>query len=187
VLVGGLAIQSYVRLFTHGLAEAPASREALAAVLSAAKPGDVIVHSATTTYHPVHAYYLPRSGARIEDFLIEPQGEFRGGRLGDAFRDAWRKVKDRLDPEGRIHTGRDPNRVSEEDFLNRRFRRVWYLRTDFHGARRQWYVIPSVYYPAPADRVRDIPFASHPLVARAYTGGPVACFPGLVVEQYRRR
>ncbi|MEK7476591.1 MAG: glycosyltransferase family 39 protein [Candidatus Coatesbacteria bacterium] len=187
VLVAGLAVQSHVRLFSVGLPEAPSAREALAAVLAAAKPGDVIVHSATTTYHPVHEYYLPRSGSTVEDFLIEPQGGFRGGRLGNAFRDAWRSVKARLDPVGAIHTGQDPNRITEEEFLRHRFRRVWYLRTDLDGARRQWYVIPSVYYPAPADRVREIPFSSHPRLARAYGGAQVASYPGLIVELYRRR
>jgi len=187
LLVAGLAIQSHVRLFTRGLPEAPAAREALAAIVEQAKPGDTIVHSATTTYHPVHEYYLPRSGARVEDFLIEPQGEFKGGRLGNAFRDAWRMVKSRLDPAGAIRTGRDPNRLSEDEFLRRRFRRVWYLRTDTEGARRLWYLIPSVYYPAPAGRVREITFASHAALARAYRGGEVACFPGLAVELYLRR
>jgi hypothetical protein len=187
VLVGGLTVQSHVRLFTHGLPEAPSSREALAAVLAQARPGDAIVHSSTITYHPVHEYYLPRSGAKIEDFLVEPQGEFRGGRLGDAFREAWRRMKGRLDPAGAVRTGQDPNRLSEEDFFKLGSRRVWYLRTDLEGARRLWYLIPSVYYPAPADKVRDIPFDSHPRLARVFRGERVACFPGLLVELYRRR
>jgi hypothetical protein len=188
VLIGGLSGISYAHLIGFSLPSAPAHRDALADVLVEMRPGDAIVHSSTITYHPVHEYYLPRSTTAYEDFLLEPQGEFHGGRFGTWSREMWRRVRDRLDPAGTIHTGADPHRVGDQAFLGRRFRRVWYFRTTTEGTKRLWYLMPSMLYSASSDRIRDVALEEHPALRRAYRSDGVALeYPGLVVERFRQR
>ncbi len=187
VLIGGLAVLSYAHLLTHGLAAAPAHREALTHILKHARSRDAIVHSSTATYHPLHEYYIPRSGSRIKDYLIEPHGEFRGGKLGRWFRTVWRRIKSRADPGGALKTGADPNRISEIQFLSRGYTRIWYLHTTLEGQRRLSRLAPGKYYAPTADQIRTSPFVSHLRLKRSFRGGPVAEYPGLVLELYQRR
>lgn len=197
VLLGGFAGLSYAHVLVFSLPTAPAHREALNDVLARIRPGDAIVHSSTITYHPVHEYYLPRSthstglraGATVyEDFLVEPQGEFHAGKFGTWSREMWRKVRDRLDPAGAIHTGSDPHRVGEEALLARRFRRIWYFHEDTVGTKRLWYLMPSMLYSVSSDRIRDVALEEHPKLGRAYRREELVLnYPGLAVELYRRR
>jgi hypothetical protein len=185
VLVAGVTGLGWAQYFIRDLPESPAHREAVKYIIANAKPGDAIIHSATVTYHPVHEYYLPRSGAQIKDFLIEPQGEFKGGKLGNLFRETWRRIRTRFDPAGAIKSGADPNRVDEKKFLEMGFRRVWYLRTTEDGMRRLWYLMPSRYYSLTADQVKTREFASNARLAGKYRGSQVVVSPGLVLELYR--
>ena len=135
VLMGALSVFGCAHLLVDGGATAPAHREALARVIDRARPGDAIVHSTTVTYHAVHEYYLPRADSRLLDYLIEPQGEFRAGRLGRMFRNVWRAIRTKADPGGVLKTGRDPHRIGEGEFLGRGYRRVWYFNTTRPGKR----------------------------------------------------
>ncbi len=175
---------SHVHEFRVNLPEAPAHREALAVVAGASRAGDVVVHSATVTYHAAHEYYLPRlGGAAPADFIIEPRGVFRAGRLGTLFRDVWRRVRERLDPAGRIRTGTDPSRIPEDEFLARRPARIFFLRTDEDGARRLWRLIPSAYYARSAAKVFTRSMADTPRIAHVYRLDRVLDRrPGLSVE-----
>jgi len=184
-LAAGMAGLGWAQVLARDLPDSPAHRETLKYIVERAKPGDAIIHSSTVTYHPVHEYYLPRSGAPLRDFLIEPQGEFKGGRLGNLFRETWRRIRARLDPAGAIKSGADPNRVSEEQFLGMGFKRVWYLRTTEDGMRRLWYLMPSRYYSLTAEQLATKEMAVNVKLAAKYHSGPVAIFPGLVLELYR--
>lgn len=190
--VAVVTVWSHAHELRVNLPDAPAHREGLAAAVAASRPGDAIVHSATVTYHAAHEYYLPRLAAAgvkpPPDFIIEPRGEFRSGRLGTMFREGWRSIRARLDPAGAIRTGTDPSRIPEDEFMRKEYRRIIFLRTDPAGARRLWRLIPSVYYPAPPAKVFTKTMADHPRLARAYRLDRVVDRrPGLVVELWVRR
>lgn len=186
-LAGGLAAFSFGTLVLDGLPSAPAHGEAVEYVLKNAWPGDAIVHSATVTYHPVHEYYLPRSERSLRDFLIEPPGEFRSGRLGLMFREAWRAIRARVDPGGVLKTGVDPNRISEEELLLRRPGRIWYFHTTPAGKMHIWRLIPGRYYAPGEAETRTVPFREHRKLSAAYRRVRTHPYPGLDLELYERR
>ncbi len=190
--VAMVSVASHVHEIGANLPAAPAHREALAAVVAAARPGDVIVHSATVTYHAAHEYYLPRlsrtTSGVLRDYLVEERGTFTAGKLGMLFRDGWRRIRARLDPAGAIRTGTDPSRIPEADLLAASPRRIFYLRTTTEGARRLWRLIPSVYYSAPPAKVFTRSMNDLPNLHAAYRlDWVVDRQPGLVVELWVRR
>jgi hypothetical protein len=191
--VAVVTVASHVHEIRDNLPLAPAHREALTRIAEDARPGDVIVHTATVTYHAAHEYYLPRLAAVGRavppDHLIDvAPAPFRGGRLAGMFREGWRRIRARLDPGGAIRSGADPARITESDLLRIAPRRIVVLRTDAGGARRLWRLIPSVYYPAPAAKVFTRSLDDHPAVAGRYRlDGVVDRRPGLVVERWLRR
>jgi len=184
--VGALYGVSYAHTLSFGLPGAPRTADAIRMVLAEAKAGDVILHSSTVTYHPVHEYYLPRAGGKVRDYMVEPPVEFRSGRLGSWFREQWRKARERLDPGGVLHTGADPDRVTEEVFLAKAGGRVWYFHTTMEGSRRLWFLQPAGYYAPRPDQVRDVPLSEHAKLARRFRLVSTREFPGLEVELYRR-
>jgi len=185
--VGGLYGLSCAHNLAFGLGGAPRTADAVRLVRAEAKPGDVILHSSTVTYHPVHEYYLPREGGNVRDYMVEPSVAFRSGRLGSWFRELWRKARERLDPGGVLHTGADPDRVTEEAFLEKAGGRVWYFHTTMEGSRRLWFLQPAGYYAPRPDQVRDVPLAEHAKLARRFKLASTREFPGLKVELYERK
>ena len=176
---------SYAILLAVHLPAAPAHGTALKDVLREARPGDAIVHSSNVTYHPVHEFYLPRSGAGVvPGFYLEPPAPFAGGSAGGRFRALWRAWRGRLDPGGAIRSGTDSNRITDEAFVRRGFKRVWYFATDFEGERELWRLIPSVYRSPSPEKMPVKTFASHAALARTFRAAGNRAYPGLAVELY---
>jgi len=184
--LGALAGFGFAHLQGYILPTAPHNREAVALVMAHARSGDVILHSSTVTYHPVHEYYLPLSATRMGDYMLEPPAAFRGGRLGNMFREAWRRARASLDPRGVLKTGADPHRISEDAFTGIKFRRVWYFRETPVGLRRLWLIVPANFYRAGDPRFRDVPMSVHRQLDRELSRAGQWEFPGLSVELYER-
>jgi hypothetical protein len=186
-VMGLLAGLGFAHTIAYIIPTAPSSRDAMQVVAEKSRTGDAILHSSTITYHPVQEYYGRRSGAGLQSYMIASSGRFRGGRMGNWIREQWRRVRDRVDPHEAIESGRDRNRMEEEQFARRGFDRVWYFRTTREGLRRLWLLVPYNFYAPAPGLLEEHPFTDNARVARSYEKLREWRFPGLKLELWERR
>ena len=187
VAMGLLAGLGFAHTVGYIITTAPSSREAMQMIFEKSRPGDVILHSSTVTYHPVQEYYLARSGVQLKSCMISSSGSFKGGKLGNWIREKWRAIRPIVDPREIIESGRDPNRMEEEEFARRGFDRVWYLRATGAGLRRLWLLVPFNFYAPPPALLEETYFTENLRVARSYEKLREWRFPGLKLELWERK
>lgn len=186
-LMGLLAGTGFAHTVGYIHSTAPSSREALQVVAKKFWRGDIILHSSAVTFHPVQEYYLSRSGIPVRSAMLSPDGKFKGGKVGNWIRGLWRSARDVFDPDGIIESGKDPDRMDEEEFSRWGYDRVWYFRTTPAGLRRLWLLQPYNFY-APSRRLLDeVPFTRNTRASRGFRKSREWRFPGLKLELWERR